>query len=200
MNRLRLEAGPLLPLRSSFPVLQEKSLSQAILAFPQLAKYDKQWPAIDLVRQYLENSASYRTKKVFLSNPTSFSHPTLKNFLQSQATVTLKKRLAATDGTGSRARKSSRRGVSDSVIPTRSAQRRGQSYSPGFSTPGSPQQADQDQQPFVQGSSKTYDYGSQLYTYPPPPPVNDPTTNHGWYGGYSYSQTSQSHAVDATHR
>jgi len=30
------------------------------------------------------------------------------------------------------------------------------------------------------------------YTYPPPPPMSDPTATQGWYGGYSYGQTSKS--------
>ena len=34
--------------------------------------------------------------------------------------------------------------------------------------------------------------GLGQYTYPPPPPMSDPTATQGWYGGYSYSQTSKS--------
>jgi len=170
MNRLRLEA---------------------ILAFPQFARYDKQWPAIDLVRQYLENSASYRTKK---------------------ATVTLKKRLAATERTASHVKKNGEWGggsAEDSDVASfhhvqRSAERRGRSESPPPSTsdrfpsnPGSPRPADQ--QPFVQGSSRTYDYGSQFYpgqyTYPPPLPMGDPAATQGWYGGYSYNQTRQDYGT-----
>lgn len=64
MNRLRIEVGAPFHLRLPLPGSQESYRSQAILAFPQFAKYHEQWPAIDLVRQYLENSASYRTKKV----------------------------------------------------------------------------------------------------------------------------------------
>ena len=70
MNRLRLEVSAMFCLRSLSLDLQIPYFSQAILAFPQFAKYDKQWPAIDLVRQYLENSASYRTKKVTHPNAT----------------------------------------------------------------------------------------------------------------------------------
>ncbi|KAF9790348.1 hypothetical protein BJ322DRAFT_1035753 [Thelephora terrestris] len=175
-----------LSLTSQQQVRMNRLRLEAILAFPQLARYDKQWPAVDLVRQYLENSASYRTKK---------------------ATVTLKKRLTATDGMVSRGRKPGKRGESytnDADLtsiqhPPRSAGRRGGSSSPPLtasdhfpSNPGSPQQAPQ--QPFVQGSSRTYDYGRQ-YTYPPPPPMNDPTANHNWYGGYSYSQTRQDYGT-----
>ena len=79
MNRLRLEASALSRLCLFFLGLQEPHGSQAILAFPQLAKYDKQWPAIDLVRQYLENSASYRTKKVIHSNTTVTRRSRLKS-------------------------------------------------------------------------------------------------------------------------
>lgn len=86
---------------------------QAVLAFPQFAKYDKQWPAIDLVRQYLENSASYRTKKVSHSNTTDVR--TLVTFVTSQATVTLKKRLAATERSPSQIRKNGKRGESSTV-------------------------------------------------------------------------------------
>lgn len=34
--------------------------------------------------------------------------------------------------------------------------------------------------------------GLGQYTYPPPPPMSDPTATQGWYGGYSYGQTSKS--------
>ncbi|KAF9650185.1 hypothetical protein BDM02DRAFT_3268107 [Thelephora ganbajun] len=164
---------------------------EAILAFPQLAKHDKQWPATDLVRQYLENSASYRTKK---------------------ATITLKKRLAATERVVSYGRKNGKRGESStddvnvaSIHDTlRPAGRRGESNSPPLSTSDhlpsnsrSPRPVDQ--QPFMQGSSKTYDYGSQFYsgqyTYPPPPPMSDPTATQGWYDGYPYSQTRQDYGT-----
>jgi len=80
-----------------------------------LAKYDKQWPAIDLVRQYLENSASYRTKKVTHSNTMDIR--TLVIFMISQATVTLKKRLAATERTTSHVRNNGKRGESSTVTP-----------------------------------------------------------------------------------
>lgn len=88
---------------------------QAVLAFPQFAKYDKQWPAIDLVRQYLENSASYRTKKAIYSNTTEIGCRILITSLMSQATVTLKKRLAATERTAPHIRKNGKRGESSTV-------------------------------------------------------------------------------------
>lgn len=74
MNRLRLEVGAMLRHHLPLPGLQGLHSSQAILAFPQFARYDKQWPAIDLVRQYLENSASYRTKKVTHPNTAATQH------------------------------------------------------------------------------------------------------------------------------
>lgn len=116
MNRLRLEASSLLRSCLFLLSLRGSNGPQAILAFPQLAKYDKQWPAIDLVRQYLENSASYRTKKVIHSNTAATQPLTLKILPTLQATVTLKKRLAATDGTVSRGRKIGKRGEGYTVI------------------------------------------------------------------------------------
>lgn len=88
---------------------------QAILAFPQLAKYDKQWPAVDLVRQYLENSASYRTKKVIHSNTTGIPDRMLTTSHMLQATVTLKKQLAATERMTSQIKKTRKRSESLTV-------------------------------------------------------------------------------------
>jgi len=99
----------------------ERDGSQAILAFPQLAKYDGQWPAVDLVRQYLENSASYRTNKVTYSSTVLIRRPTLKAIPTSQATVVLKKRLNPTGGVVSRGGKTRGRGENHTVIqPNRS--------------------------------------------------------------------------------
>jgi len=115
MNRLRLEVSSPYLLRFLFPGSRKPYGSQAILAFPQLAKYDKQWPAIDLVRQYLENSASYRTKKVTHSNTPHILHWTPITSLMSQATVVLKKRLSATKKITSQVRKNGMRDESPTV-------------------------------------------------------------------------------------
>ena len=161
MNRLRLEVSPRFPLlipptlTTKHPIHRQYSPSLSWLnttsSGPQSTSSDSIWKTVlpTVQRRYIIIPTLSR------SIPNFF-------FLKSQATVTLKKRLAATDGTVSRGRKSARRSEKA------------------------------DQQSFVQGPSRSYDYGSQLYTYPPPSPVNDPTTtNHGWYGGYSYSQTSK---------